>query len=157
MTQYNTAHNRQISMIGITENEKVRKRKYRPHSVSFSDSEEIINPGNEQFQDTILSGHHPIRTPFYQDTLIEQPSMRTSFLCSIIFSPLQRMSILLLVNFAIWFGQLYSPAREGWLTLFPLLSLLPLPPSLTLSLVPPLPSPQRARHPLALPRHLPHK
>lgn len=44
LTQYNTAHNRQISMIGITENEKVRKRKYRPHSVSFSDSEEIINP-----------------------------------------------------------------------------------------------------------------
>ena len=45
LTQYNTAHNRQISMVGISENEKVRKRKYRPHSVSFSDSEEIINPG----------------------------------------------------------------------------------------------------------------
>jgi nuclear inhibitor of protein phosphatase 1 len=44
LTQYNMAHNRQISMVGISENEKVRKRKYRPHSVSFSDSEEIINP-----------------------------------------------------------------------------------------------------------------
>ena len=45
ITQYNTAHNRQISMVGIFKNEKVRKRKNRPHSVSFSDSEEIINPG----------------------------------------------------------------------------------------------------------------
>ena len=32
-------------MVGISENEKVRKRKYRPNSVSFSEAEEIINPG----------------------------------------------------------------------------------------------------------------
>ena len=45
LTQYNTAHNRQISMVGIKEDERPRKRKYRPTAVSVSDQEEIINPG----------------------------------------------------------------------------------------------------------------
>ena len=45
LTQYNTAHNRQISMVGIQEDERPRKRRYRANSVSFSDQEEIINPG----------------------------------------------------------------------------------------------------------------
>ena len=40
------AHNRQISMVGIAESgEKGRGRRYSPHSVTFSDNEEIINPG----------------------------------------------------------------------------------------------------------------
>ncbi|CAI7992602.1 Nuclear inhibitor of protein phosphatase 1, partial [Geodia barretti] len=47
LTQYNTAHNRQISMVGIVEagGDKISRRKYRPNSVTFSDNEEIINPG----------------------------------------------------------------------------------------------------------------
>ena len=46
LTQYNTAHNRQISMVGIVEaGDKTSRRKYRPNSVTFSDNEEIINPG----------------------------------------------------------------------------------------------------------------
>ena len=44
ITQYNTAHNRQISTIGIIE-EVSRKRHRRCHSVLFADNEEIINPG----------------------------------------------------------------------------------------------------------------
>ena len=45
LTQYNTAHNRQISTVGIRENEKPRKHKHRPSSVCFAEEEEIINPG----------------------------------------------------------------------------------------------------------------
>lgn len=44
LTQYNTAHNRQISMVGITDSEGSRKRKQHPRSISFSEEEEIINP-----------------------------------------------------------------------------------------------------------------
>lgn len=44
LTQYNTAHNRQISMVGIQENEKPRKRKFRSQKVTFADEEEVINP-----------------------------------------------------------------------------------------------------------------
>ena len=47
LTQYNTAHNRQIFTVGIREDKRPRKRKYRPNSVSFSEQEEIINPGEE--------------------------------------------------------------------------------------------------------------
>ena len=48
LTQYNTAHNRQISTVGIREDERTRKRKARPRSVSFYDEEEVINPGKER-------------------------------------------------------------------------------------------------------------
>ena len=44
LTQYNTAHNRQISMVGINENEKPRKRRNRPRSIAFAEEEEVINP-----------------------------------------------------------------------------------------------------------------
>eukprot|EP00731_Ephydatia_muelleri_P031847 Em0023g354a len=44
LTQYNTAHNRQISMVGIQEDEKPRKRKFRSQAVNFADEEEVINP-----------------------------------------------------------------------------------------------------------------
>ena len=44
LTQYNTAHNRQISMVGITDVDKPRKRKSHVNSVEFADEEEIINP-----------------------------------------------------------------------------------------------------------------
>ena len=42
LTQYNTAHNRQISMVGIQENQRSRKRK-STSSISFAEEEEIIN------------------------------------------------------------------------------------------------------------------
>lgn len=44
LTQYNTAHNRQISMVGISDADKPRKRKSHSNSVFFADEEEIINP-----------------------------------------------------------------------------------------------------------------
>jgi nuclear inhibitor of protein phosphatase 1 len=47
LTEFNTAHNKRISMVGITEetisNAAARKRKRHP-SVSFNEGEEIINP-----------------------------------------------------------------------------------------------------------------
>ena len=42
LTQYNTAHNRQISVVGIQDNQRGRKRK-STSSISFADDEEIIN------------------------------------------------------------------------------------------------------------------
>ena len=44
LTQFNTAHNRQISMVGISEMDVSHKRKQHPLSISFADEEEIINP-----------------------------------------------------------------------------------------------------------------
>ncbi|XP_003383524.1 PREDICTED: nuclear inhibitor of protein phosphatase 1-like [Amphimedon queenslandica] len=45
ITQYNTAHNRQISTIGINEEASLsRKRQRKSSSVSFNETEEIINP-----------------------------------------------------------------------------------------------------------------
>ena len=44
LTLFNTAHNRQISMLGITDEESTR-RKRKSVSVNFSETEEIINPG----------------------------------------------------------------------------------------------------------------
>ena len=44
LTQFNTAHNRQISMVGIPETELPHKRKQHPLSISFAEEEEIINP-----------------------------------------------------------------------------------------------------------------
>ncbi len=44
LTQFNTAHNRQISMVGISEKDLSHKRKQHPLSISFADEEEIINP-----------------------------------------------------------------------------------------------------------------
>ena len=44
LTLFNTAHNRQISMLGITDEESAR-RKRKSVSVNFSETEEIINPG----------------------------------------------------------------------------------------------------------------
>lgn len=46
LTQYNTAHNRQISTIGISLDEPPRKRQHRRNaSVTFCETEEVINPG----------------------------------------------------------------------------------------------------------------
>ena len=42
LTQYNTAHNRQISMVGIPDVPKSRKRKTKL-SISFAEEEDIIN------------------------------------------------------------------------------------------------------------------
>lgn len=48
LTEFNTAHNKRISMVGITEetisNAASRKRKRHP-SVAFHDTDDIINPG----------------------------------------------------------------------------------------------------------------
>uniref|UniRef100_A0A2P2HX52 Nuclear inhibitor of protein phosphatase 1 n=1 Tax=Hirondellea gigas TaxID=1518452 RepID=A0A2P2HX52_9CRUS len=43
LTEFNTAHNRRISMLGI-DDEEVRPRKRRKFSISFRDEEDIINP-----------------------------------------------------------------------------------------------------------------
>ncbi len=43
LTQYNTAHNRQISMVGIQDQQKSRKRKSTASSIYFSEEEEVIN------------------------------------------------------------------------------------------------------------------
>ncbi len=42
LTQYNTAHNRQISTVGIQDGQKSRKRK-GTWPISFAEEEEIIN------------------------------------------------------------------------------------------------------------------
>lgn len=42
LTQYNTAHNRQISMVGIQDSQK-SGRKRKSTTISFSEEEEIIN------------------------------------------------------------------------------------------------------------------
>ena len=42
LTQYNTAHNRQISVMGIPDTPKSRKRK-STSSISFAEEEEVIN------------------------------------------------------------------------------------------------------------------
>ena len=49
LTQYNTAHNRQISTIGISTDGPLRKRQHRRSvSVNFAEDEDIINPGESQ-------------------------------------------------------------------------------------------------------------
>jgi len=47
LTQYNTAHNRQISTVGIAEEDnRPKKRKKRlSSSVSFNNDIDVINPG----------------------------------------------------------------------------------------------------------------
>lgn len=45
LTEFNTAHNRRISMLGIGEDEpKQRGRKRHKFNVSFKDEEDVINP-----------------------------------------------------------------------------------------------------------------
>ena len=45
MTEFNTAHNRRISMLGIGDDEaKQRGRKRHKHSIGFREDEDIINP-----------------------------------------------------------------------------------------------------------------
>ncbi|KAF7279676.1 hypothetical protein GWI33_006839 [Rhynchophorus ferrugineus] len=46
LTEFNTAHNRRISMLGISDDVEKRNksRKRKRHSVSFNEDEEIINP-----------------------------------------------------------------------------------------------------------------
>lgn len=47
MTEYNTAHNRRISMLGITDDVKLKKNKNnkrKRRNVTFNDEECIINP-----------------------------------------------------------------------------------------------------------------
>jgi hypothetical protein len=43
LTEFNTAHNRRISMLGIPDDSK-RKAKRKQLSVTFNEEEEIINP-----------------------------------------------------------------------------------------------------------------
>jgi hypothetical protein len=45
ITQYNTAHNRQISIVGVSDSGIARRRHQRSNSVTFSETEEVINPG----------------------------------------------------------------------------------------------------------------
>lgn len=45
LTEFNTAHNRRISMLGIQDDEiRNSSRKRRKKGVSFNEDEEIINP-----------------------------------------------------------------------------------------------------------------
>ncbi|KAJ8936662.1 hypothetical protein NQ314_012202 [Rhamnusium bicolor] len=46
LTEFNTAHNRRISMLGISDDNEKRNtnRKRKRHYVSFNEDEEIINP-----------------------------------------------------------------------------------------------------------------
>lgn len=45
LTEFNTAHNRRISMLGITDDsDKRASRKRKRHCVSFNEDEEVINP-----------------------------------------------------------------------------------------------------------------
>ncbi|CAG9855566.1 unnamed protein product [Phyllotreta striolata] len=44
LTEFNTAHNRRISMLGITDDADKRSRKRKRHNVSFNEDEEVINP-----------------------------------------------------------------------------------------------------------------
>lgn len=47
LTEYNTAHNRRISMLGITDDVKMKKNKHnkrKRRNVTFNDEECIINP-----------------------------------------------------------------------------------------------------------------
>ncbi|XP_030766725.1 nuclear inhibitor of protein phosphatase 1 isoform X1 [Sitophilus oryzae] len=46
LTEFNTAHNRRISMLGISDDvdKRSKSRKRKRHSVSFNEDEEIINP-----------------------------------------------------------------------------------------------------------------
>ena len=45
MTEFNTAHNRRISMLGIGEEDtNPRGRKRHKYNVSFKDEEDVINP-----------------------------------------------------------------------------------------------------------------
>ncbi|KAJ8964018.1 hypothetical protein NQ317_008586, partial [Molorchus minor] len=46
LTEFNTAHNRRISMLGISDDTDIRNtnRKRKEHCVSFNEDEEIINP-----------------------------------------------------------------------------------------------------------------
>ncbi len=60
LTQYNTAHNRQISTVGISDSENPRKRKHCQQRVDFSESEEVINPGKCVVLQSIIT---PITTP----------------------------------------------------------------------------------------------
>ena len=60
LTQFNTAHNRQISMVGIPETEVSHKRKQHPLTISFADEEEIINP--EDIDPTIGKFRNMVQT-----------------------------------------------------------------------------------------------
>ncbi|CAL8115798.1 unnamed protein product [Orchesella dallaii] len=44
LTEFNTAHNRRISMLGIPDDEKRKNPKKKRKNVSFNEEEEIINP-----------------------------------------------------------------------------------------------------------------
>ena len=68
LTQYNTAHNSQISTVGIQDNPRPRKRK-STSSITFAEEEEIINmedvdPSVGKFRNMVSTtiipkvGHH---------------------------------------------------------------------------------------------------
>ncbi|CAL4149925.1 unnamed protein product, partial [Meganyctiphanes norvegica] len=44
LTEFNTAHNRRISMLGISEDDQKQRRKRHKYNVSFKDEEDVINP-----------------------------------------------------------------------------------------------------------------
>lgn len=45
LTEFNTAHNRRISMLGITDDEMHKPtRKRKKKGITFNDDEEVINP-----------------------------------------------------------------------------------------------------------------
>lgn len=44
LTEFNTAHNRRISMLGIPDDDKRKNAKKKRKSVTFNEEEEIINP-----------------------------------------------------------------------------------------------------------------
>lgn len=78
LTQYNTAHNRQISMVGISEIEGSRKRKKHPHSLTFAEEEEIINP--EDVDPTIGRFRNMVQTTIIPSK-VTLPLLEHSALC----------------------------------------------------------------------------
>ena len=45
LTEFNTAHNRRVTMLGIAEDEfKSARRRSQKRSVTFNEEEEVINP-----------------------------------------------------------------------------------------------------------------
>lgn len=44
LTEFNTAHNRRISMLGIPDDSKRKNPKRKAKAITFNEDEEIINP-----------------------------------------------------------------------------------------------------------------
>ena len=71
LTEFNTAHNRRISMLGITDDDvhkPTRKRKKK--GISFNDDEEVINPEDVdpsvgKFRNLVQTTVVPSKVRFY--------------------------------------------------------------------------------------------